>query len=1122
MSWSRVHSLAFRLATAATLGTLNGMSALADPGEPHRPHAGMLRHPDVGPDQIVFRYANDIWRVDKNGGTATRVAGPAGVETTPKFSPNGAAIAFVGNYDGNEDIYVIPTAGGQATRMTYHPAYEGLSDWGQNGQLVYQSSGLSASWRTPKIFTVSPESGPPMPLPVPYGANGAISADGEWLAYTPHARDSNTWKRYRGGWASDIWLFNLKTHASKQITDWEGTDSIPMWHSETVYYLSDQGNEHRLNIWAYDVESDSRRQVTKFSDYDVKWPSIGHGGIAGEIVFQLGSDLHLLDLASGQSRVVRVTIPGDRETIRPLTIDASSKIMSSHISPTGKRAVFSARGDIWTVPAKKGSARNLTMTPGVAERDARWSPDGRWISYFSDATGEYELYVTQSDGRGETKKLTNNGNTFRHHPVWSPNSKHIAFSDKTGKLFHHDIDAGRTTLIDTDPWENVIIPRWAPDSRWIVYARNSDNRNSAIWIYDVEAAKSHQVTSDMFNDTAPTFDRDGKYLYFASNRDFSAFVRADLDTAFVYTDTEVLLVCPLRDEVGSPWAPESDEESWEDESDDSAAEDENDDTAENADSKSDAGNKKEKKEFEPIEIELDTLERRCLKVPVKRGRFYDLTVNDQGHLLYVRPPRRGSMDRPAIKTYDLEDDDKQEKTVLNGVDGYSLSADGKKLLVEKSGNYYIVDAAADQKLDDAKLTLTSMKTDIDPREEWAQVFRESWRILRDYFYDPGMHGVDWPAVRRAYEPLLDDCVSSEDVRFVIGEMLSELNVGHAYVGRGYDQEPAKRRSVGLLAADFELNNGAFQIVNIVEGADWDYDARGPLSQPNVDVNEGDYLLEVNGAALDTSKSPYAGFLGLASETVTLTVSHKPTKDDDARRVVVEPLAYEGRLRFREWIERNREYVDRLSNGKVGYVYVPDTSAPGRTELYRQLVGQRRKPALIIDERWNAGGMIPERMIELLNRPAMHYWAHRDGKDAVHPRDAHHGPKCMLINSQSGSSGDLFPYYFRQAGLGPLIGTRTWGGVVGIGRYPQLIDGGGVTAPHSAFYELDGTWGIEGHGVDPDVEVLDDPAKMVDGGDPQLDAAIKLMLTEVKHRPFAPVKRPPYPDRRGMGIPESDR
>jgi tricorn protease len=1125
-------------------------------GGQHRPHAGMLRYPDVSASEIAFVYANDIWKVSRDGGVATRVAGPAGVERFPRFSPDGKNIAFVGNYDGNVDLYTLPTEGGIAQRITFHPSGESLCDWTADGRLIYHFGGLGGKPGVPQLFTIDAKGGPPEKLPVPYGANGAISADGQWLAYTPHARDSRTWKRYRGGMASDVWLFHLKNHTSKQATDWDGTDSLPMWHGGKVYYLSDQGPEHRLNIWSYDPGNGQRKQITKFDQYDVKWPAMGPGANGGgEIVFQNGTSLYLLDLTNGKSKTVDVRIPGDRPTIRNKMVDASKKITAWDISSTGKRAVFSARGDIWTVPAKKGSPRNLTRSSGVAERDPYWSPDGQWISYFSDETGEYELYITQSDGKGETRKLTDDGNTFRHHPRWSPDSKYLTISDKTGAFYLYELETGKTTHIDTDPWAQILSGSWSSDSNWISYARAGENQNGSIYLYNVTEGTSTQVTSEMFNDGWPVFGREGKYLFFASNRNFTSWTGADLDTTFIYADTQLLFAVPLREEVGSPWAPESDEEEWGDEdSDDEDADDDesdkedadkkdegakkssgdkDDDNDKQSDAKDDENDegddksdddedKDEKKEPEPVEIELEGFERRAIKVPVDRGTFSALGVNDKGHLMYVRSPRRGSKGKAAIKIFDLDDDDKKEKTVLTEYGAFALSADGKKLIARKGNGFVIVDAAPDQKTEKAKVSLSAITANIDPREEWAQVFNESWRIQRDYFYDPNMHGVNWPAMRDHYGAMIKDCASREDVTFVIGEMISELNVGHAYVRGGFDREKQPSVSVGMLGVDFALENGAYRIKRIIEGASWDFDARGPLSQPNVDVNEGDYLLEVNGVPVDSEASPYAAFQGLAGRTITLTVSKNPTMDDEARRVIVKPSSGEYTLRFRSWIERNRAYVDDKTDGRVGYIYVPNTATQGRNELFRQFFGQRHKDALIIDERWNGGGFIPNRIIELLNRPVRNYWARRHGRDWHWPPDSHQGPKCMLINGMAGSGGDCFPYYFRQQGLGKLIGMRTWGGLVGITGYPRLVDGGGVTAPSFAFYETDGTWGIEGHGVEPDILVVDDPAKMVDGGDPQLDAAITQMLKEIQANPYRAPKRPAYPDRAGMGIPDEDK
>ncbi len=1232
--------------------TLAASHASPAPEADVRPHAGMLRYPDVSPTHIVFGYSNDLWLVPRDGGVAIPLASPPGQETFPRFSPDGRMIAFVGNYDGNRDLYTIPIDGGIPRRVTHHPAGETLCDWTRDGTLLFSSNGLAGLARQTQLFTVSSEGGLPGRLPIPYGANGAISADGTWLAYTPHSIDNRTWKRYRGGMATDIWLFNLRDETSRKITDWEGTDTLPMWRGDSVYYLSDSGPEHRLNIWSFDTQSGRRSQVTTFKEFDVKWPSIGPGkdGI-GEIVFQNGSQLYLLDLASGSSRAVEVTIPGDRPTIRPQSIDVTRSMTGFGISPTGKRAVIEARGDVWTAPAEKGSPRNLTRTSGVAERGPAWSPDGQWIAYFSDATGEYELMLTQSDGKGETKKLTSDGHAFRYNPVWSPDSKRIAFTDKTGAIFLHDVAAGTTELLDIEPRANPPSVSWSHDSRWLTYAKSREaGPTAAIWLYNVEKKEKHPATSGMFTDSSPVFDRMGDYLFFTSSRSFTP-TYGELDTSFVYAGTQVLLAVPLRADMKSPWPPESDEETWGKDKDkekekekekeqqkEKDAPKDNDKAEKKSDEKeatkddgvsgtwegtvtgppplpaggvpftltltlgsdnsitgsssssmgtatitsghydpetkeirctfatddglewtvvakiegsslsgtatasqagltmqltaqrkapasgTEKGESKDGASSKPrktVDIDLEGFELRALILPVKSGRFGNLAVNDKGALLYARIPVRGSGDSSDIKLFDLKDDKKEEKTVASGAGNFEMSADGKKILIARSSALTIQDAAAGAAA--GKTVVTSgMTALVDPREEWRQVFTEAWRLQRDYFYDPHMHGVDWPAVRKNYAALLADCASRDDVDFVIGEMISELNVGHAYVRGGGAQPAEPRVSVGMLGADYELDQGAYRVKRIYRGAAWDADARGPLSLPGIDVKEGDYLLAVNGVPVNTSKDPWAAFQGLAGRVTKLTVSKKPAIDADARDVLVEPLENEGSLRYRAWIESKRSFVEEKTGGRAGYLYVPNTGVDGQNDLVRQFYGQIGKQALIIDERWNAGGQIPTRFIELLHRPVTNYWARRDGLDWRWPPDAHQGPKCMLINGLAGSGGDAFPAYFRQAGLGKLVGMRTWGGLVGISGNPGLIDGGGVTVPTFAFYETDGTWGIEGHGVDPDLAVVDDPALMTKGGDPQLDAAIAYILCELTDHPFAPPPRPAYPDRSGMGIQDRDK
>lgn len=1187
------------------------------------PSGGMMRFPDVSQDHIVFVYAGDLWIVDREGGAAAPLASPQGPERFPRFSPDGKTIAFSGNYEGNGDIYTISVNGGVAQRMTHHPATEYVCDWmPDGGSILYTTNGFAGLARQPQLYTISADQPLPQQMPVPYGTNGTVSADGKWLAYTPHSRDQRTWKRYRGGMASDVWLFNLEDKTSKQITDFEGTDSLPMWHGKSVYYLSDNGPEARLNIWRYDTESGERNQVTNFEDFDCKWPSIGPGANGeGEIVFSNGSDLKLLNLKSGESTTIKVTIPGDRPKLRPQKVDASEYIVGADISPKAKRVCVEARGDIWTLPTNRGVPRNLTNTNGVAERSPSWSPDGRWIAYFADETGEYELYVTQSDGRGETKQLTTDGSCFRYSSVWSPNSEHIVFTDKTGAIYLHTI-GGDTKLVDRDPYASQVSVNWSHESSWLTYSISSDDKaaTNVVWIYNVSTGEKHQVTSGFFNDSAPVFDREGKYLYFYGSRAFDRPDYEDVGQSFIYSNTEVILAVPLRSDVELPMQPESDEEEWDDESDseekdkdDGKQEEGDDDDADpvsgtwsvaltadgipaeqrnavltlelaedgtvtgsadtpggeqeikdgkfdmdsgeltfsidgdngditvvatikkgkisgtvtmegqeipfkgsrNDDEDSDSEDEDDKASDEPFEIEFENMARRVFQLPIEQGSFGTLAVNDKNQLIYSRVGEGAS-----IQLFDMNDDEPEEKTVVSGSGMFAMTADGKKLLVFRGESGFVVSAAPGQKLED-EISTDGMTVMIDPRVEWKQVFNDAWRIQRDFFYDPTMHGVDWKAIHDHYAAMLDDCSSRADVGFVIGEMISEINVGHAYYRSGGTHDSAEDHSaVGLLGCTFEAADGRYRVAKIFEGAVWDTDARNPLRSAG--VNEGDYILAVNDRELTGKMNPYQAFEGLAGAITVLTVSDDANLDEDDRRIVLKPLESDEELRFRHWVEGRRKIVEEQTDGKVGYIYVVNTGVPGQNDLFRQYYGQLSKDALIVDDRWNGGGQIPTRFIELMNRPVTNYWARRDGRDWTWPPDAHHGPKCMLTNGMAGSGGDMFPALFRQAGLGKLIGTRTWGGLVGISGNPDMIDGSGVTAPTFAFYEKDGTWGIEGHGVDPDIVVIDDPAKMLDGADPQLNAAIKHIQGELEKNPYTAPKRPAYPDRSKFGLDPKDR
>ncbi|MDT8303053.1 MAG: S41 family peptidase [Sedimentisphaerales bacterium] len=1121
------------------------------------PHGGMMRYPDVSSTHIVFVYADDIWIVPRAGGAASPLASPAGGEGFPRFSPDGRTIAFNGNYDGNYDIYTVAVEGGIPERVTYHSSGERLCDWSFDNQLVFAMNGLGGLGRQAQLFTVPKAGGIPERLPVPYGGYGTISGDGQWLAYTPRNRDFRTWKRYRGGWASDIWLFHLAEHTSKKITDWEGTDTIPMWQGRKIYYLSDAGVNHRLNIWCYDLESRERRQITHFKDYDVKWPSNGPGPNGeGEIVFEYDARLYLLNLGSEQATPVNISVPGARPRLRPIRKDVSGRVTDWFVSPQAKRVLVQSRGDIWTLPAKNGTPRNLTRTSGIAEREPSWSPDGKWITYFSDESGENELVIRPADGQGEPETITSMGAGFRYQPIWSPDSKWMIFTDNESKFYVFNVEEREIRNFDRvniSGW-NMGVPRgfsWSADSQWIAYTRpNKDNMN-IIMLYNVNEGELHEVTNGMFSDYLPTFDRKGDFLYFFSQREISRPKYADGGLTFIYDDTSVLHAMPLREDVSNPFKAKSDEEKADKEDEDKKDDDEDKDkkekdkgtdegeeseckdpndvdpgesedlaapkdkAEEKKDDKKDKGEDKDKDKNKPVEIELEDMEARCYRLPVKRGRFYYLEVNDKNHLIYLR---RG--DETTLQYFDPEDEKREEKTVIDKVSFVQMTPDGKKLLVRSGGRMGIIEAKPGQKIENAVVT-SPMNVVIEPRDEWRQVFVDAWRFMRDYFYDPHMHQVDWPAVRMQYEAMLDDCVSRRDVGYVIAEMISEVNAGHTYYGGG-DVDSGPRESIGYLGVDFELDQGYYRITKVYEGGTWDTDARSALSTLDKKEREQcNYLFKVNGVPVDTSKAPWAAFEGLAGATVTLTVGSEPDPDE-ATNVVVKLLGSENDLRYRHWIESNRRYVDEESDGKVGYIHVPDTGGRGQRELFRQFTGQMNKDALIIDERWNGGGNIADRFIELLNRPIYLHIFERYENDWRVPTLSHQGPKCMMINGEAGSGGDIFPYLFRKAGLGKLIGMRTWGGVIGISRNPSLIDGARLTVPFITFYETDGTLTMEGHGVDPDIEVIDDPALMADGSDPQLDAAIEHMLDEIERNPYVPAKRPPYPDRSGMGILEEQK
>lgn len=1061
----------------------------------------MLRFPDVSAEHIVFVYAGDIWTVPRSGGLARRLSSPRGHESFPKFSPDGTRIAFSGNYDGNTDVYVMPSRGGAPVRLTHHSAKDTVVDWyPDGGSILYRSKMFSPSTRYNQFFRQPVEGGLPEQLPFPYGELASFSPDASKIAFQTISREFRTWKRYRGGMASDIWIYDFEDNASGKITKFTGTDAVPMWHKNTVYFISDRDGNKKLNIWACDIKNGNTRQITRFTEYDVKWPSIGPDAI----VFENGGKLHLLDLDSAESRPVHITVPADLPHFRPALKNVSDQIENFTISPTGKRALFEARGEVFTVPAKHGSIRNLTKTSGIAERFPVWSPDAAHVAYFSDRTGEYELYTRSITGDRAEKQITEGSAAYRYSPVWSPDSTKIAFTDKTGSLYYVEIADGSPHFVDKDQWTRLKYYSWSPDSRWITYSRTAENRHGSIMIYDTTQKRTHQVTGNFYNDAEPVFDRSGKYLFFRSNRSFAP-VYGDLDLTWIYPDSTALYAAVLTVDGESPLSPRSDEEDVEPEY---AEEDQ---TAENSDSDdtSPDNNGASEPDSNAVEIDFDGLEQRIVKIPVDAGDISSLSTA-KGKLLYLRKPPAGRNGDATLVYYDL--DDREEKTVMASVTAYSVSADGRKFVYRSGSDYGISSVAANKSNGTGKIDADELTAWISPRAEWRQIFNEVWRIQRDFFYDPNMHGVDWKAVKQRYEALLPHVVDREDLNYVMGEMIAELNASHAYV-RGGDIEKPEKISVGLLGCDFVLDpeNKLYQISRIYQGPTHESDDRSPLLRPGLDIRQGDYILAVNGSELDTSKDPWAAFQGLAGKVVTLTVASLPDRSD-ATDVLVEPISSEFRVRHLAWIQSNRLKVRQATSNRVGYIYVPNTGRKGQSELVRQFSAQWHKKALIIDERFNSGGQIPDRFIELLDRPIFNYWARRDHRDWRTPFIAHTGPKVMLANGWSGSGGDAFPYYFRKAGLGPIVGTRTWGGLIGISGNPQPIDGGYVSAPTFGFWNTRGKWEVEGYGVDPDYEVENAPHEMVAGRDPQLKKAVEVILDLLESQSDSTPPKPDYPDR----------
>ncbi len=1063
--------------------------------------AGLFRYPDVSKSQIVFTYANDIWIIPKEGGTAIKLSSPAGVETFPKFSPDGKTIAFSGNYDGNTDVYVMPAAGGVPQRLTQHGGQDRVVEWTPDGKKVLFASGREAGReRFNQFFTIAATGGAAEKLPLAYGEFGTYSADGKQMALTFRTTVFRTWKRYRGGLSADIHIFNFNDLSSVNISAAnDAADELPMWHGNTIYFLSDRGTEERMNLWKYDINSKAFTQVTNYKNEDVHFPSMGQD----VIVFEAGGKLYLYNLTSQKTTEVKVNMVTDKASLKPQTESVEKYIQHVNFSPDGNRVLIEARGDIFSVPAENGFVKNMTRTSGSAERYPSWSPDGTSIAYWSDQSGEYELWITDPSKEGSSKKLSSFGTGFRYSLYWSPDSKKLAFIDKGMQIKIYDVATGETMNVDKGmrmmhgPLEGFSC-NWSPDSRWLTWHRDLENYHSAVFMYDVQSKKKTQVTSGYYNCFSPVFDSEGKYLYLLTRQNFQP-TYSSIDNTFIYPNSAQPAVISLKSSTPALLSPKNDNVTIKKEETPST------DTTKKAVAAT------PEKKSKAVEIDLEDFESRLTMLPVKAGNYANIS-SVKGKIIYQSFPNTGSVSgsKTVLKFFDIEK--REEKTILEDADRYWLSGDGKKILVQRPNTWAVIKPEENQKFE-KPLRITEMNATIDPQQEWKQLFMDAWRIERDYFYDKGMHGVDWGLVKDRYLKMLDGAMSREEVNFVLGEMIGELNASHTYRSGG-DEEDTKNSPVGYLGVDWAAEGEFYKIKKIIKPATWDAEVRSPLDASGVDIKEGNYILAVNGVPLTTAQEPFAAFQGLSNKAVEITYNTTPSWTG-TKTTVVQTMSDEARLRHLAWIESNRKRVEESSNGEVGYIYVPSTGVDGQNELIRQFNAQWDKKALVIDERFNSGGQIPDRFIEILNRDPLAFWAIRDGETWPWPPYAHFGPKVMLANGWSGSGGDAFPDYFKKKKLGPVIGTRTWGGLIGISGTPPLIDGGSITAPSFRMYNPDGTWFKEGHGVDPDIEVPEDLTSMAKGKDPQIERALAEIKELLKKKEFIRPKTPSMETRKGF-------
>jgi tricorn protease len=1056
----------------------------------------LLRFPDINKDLIAFVYAGDIWTVPSDGGNARRLTSHEGLELFPKISPDGKWIAFSGEYSGSRQVYIMSAEGGVPKQLTYYndvgelPPRGGFDhiplDWTPDSQQVLiRANRTPYGRRNGKYFLVNREGGLEVPLQIPEAGFGTFSPDGKHIVYTPISREFRTWKRYKGGRAQDIWTYDLVNNTSERITDFKGTDQHPVWYKDKIYFVSDR--DLILNFWSYDLKTKAFEKLTDYKDFDVLWPS-GHDG---RVVYENGGYIYMLSLDTGESQKVTVNIYFDNPNRLPYFKNVSEFIsrFGANISPDGKQAVFDARGDLFIVPAEKGVIVNLTRPQGIREMYPTWSPDGKWIAFLSDETGDFEIYLLDPKKEKKTIQLTHDHKVWKTPPTWSPDSKMVLFYDIRRSLQILEIQSQKLTLVDKGEMSNIAYFEWSGDSNWVIYTQESKNRLYSLRVYSLPKKKSYQLSSRKYNDFAPVFSQCGKYIFFISDRDFNLNFRKDLATLeldFVYNKTSRLYAMALTRDAPNLFKEKTN-------------------TAKPKDGNTEKSEKtkKEKSEVKPVIIDFHGIENRIAAFPLETAS-YNFIVDIGGKVLYGKDTE--------VRLYDLET--RKDEPVIKGVRVRAISADHKKLLYKAGKKWGIIDIKPNQKPDAGALKLDDLEMKIVPVKEWQQIYNEGWRIFRDWFYVENMHGVDWQKLKEKYAALLPYVSHRMDLDYIFGELVSELNVGHAYVGYG-DYKKIKRMDTGLLGAELKADkkSGRYKITKIYTGENWNPQTRSPLTEQEVDVKEGDYIIRLNGFDVFTKNNPYQFLENTAGKKITITVNSKPT-ERGARTYWIKPIKSEQDLFYLDWVESRRKLVDQLSNGRIGYIHVPDTAEQGHGEFFKGMYAYNDKQAFIIDDRYNRGGLTPVKMIQKLAQKPTYYWYKRNLALAKEPIFGLEGPMVMLINHLSSSGGDDFPYWFKKYKLGKLIGTRTWGGLVGLGWSPGLVDGASFGVPNTAFVSKEGEIVVEGIGVYPDdgYEVYDRPEEIAKGRDPSIEVAVKYLLEQLEKKPPKKPEKPKEPDR----------